>query len=358
MLAFCFSLCYNTHGTHVPGNPLRFSGTQTPDTGNRGCGILHRSGSLLRNEAETARDNSGGMDRGGEGMENDSFKYSYKTTLRENLGLTVYNCGYQKCTPGHSWGPAVRDHHIIHLVISGSGVFRTGGREYHLSSGDAFFCPPNQVLHYWADEADPWEYYWVGFNGTEAERMISLTCFSPEHPVEHFDNCEMMKSQLLEITRNFGSKPYQEARMVGELYLFLSGLMERADRPAAAGSSARYVEKAVQFIAGSYAHNINVEEIASHVGISRSHLYRVFVQHLGLSPNEYLIRFRINEACSLLRKRCFSIGEISYSVGFSDQLYFSRQFKKIKGVSPSKYLEKQSALPESTTPSGCGGVRQ
>ena len=112
-------------------------------------------------------------------------------------------------------------------------------------------------------------------------------------------------------------------------------------------------EKAVQFIQYNYSRSIDVADIASHVGVSRSHLYRVFMRHLGVSPNEYLIRFRINEACSLLRKKRFSIGEISYSVGFQDQLYFSRQFKKLKGVSPSKYLESlgspDSSIKEQTT---------
>ena len=68
--------------------------------------------------------------------------------------------------------------------------------------------------------------------------------------------------------------------------------------------------------------------------------YRIFVQHLALSPNEYLTQYRINQACVLLRSSPLSIGEIAGSVGFEDQLYFSRVFKKIKGVPPSHYARK------------------
>lgn len=286
-------------------------------------------------------------------METDAFKYSYKTKLRENLGLTVYNCGFQKCTPGYSWGPGYRDHFLIHYVVSGRGVYAMDGKQYEIQAGDAFYCTPNRSIHYWADMDDPWEYYWVGFNGTEAERLLNLTDFSPEHPVGHFGENGQMRQYILYIYKNIGVKPYQEARMIGGLYTFLSCLMEQADRDVAGGSSAQYVEKAVQFIQYNYSRSIDVADIASHVGVSRSHLYRVFMRHLGVSPNEYLIRFRINEACSLLRKKRFSIGEISYSVGFQDQLYFSRQFKKLKGVSPSKYLESlgspDSSIKEQTT---------
>lgn len=58
---------------------------------------------------------------------------------------------------------------------------------------------------------------------------------------------------------------------------------------------------------------------------------------MSMSPNEYLTRFRIDEACVLLRSQGLSVSEAAFSSGFSDQLYFSRVFKRYKGVPPSKY---------------------
>ena len=68
------------------------------------------------------------------------------------------------------------------------------------------------------------------------------------------------------------------------------------------------------------------------VGVSRSHLYRVFMSNVGQSPIDYLTSYRISEACSLLKNSSLSIAEIAVSVGFFDQFYFSRVFKKVKGV--------------------------
>ncbi len=62
------------------------------------------------------------------------------------------------------------------------------------------------------------------------------------------------------------------------------------------------------------------------------------MQYVSMPPNEYLTRFRINKAAALLRSSNLSVGEAAYSTGFSDQLYFSRVFKKYKGVPPSKYV--------------------
>ena len=48
----------------------------------------------------------------------EAFKYSYKDTLKENLGLAVYNTGYQKCTGQYTWGPALRDHYLVCLLYT------------------------------------------------------------------------------------------------------------------------------------------------------------------------------------------------------------------------------------------------
>ena len=86
--------------------------------------------------------------------------------------------------------------------------------------------------------------------------------------------------------------------------------------------------------------------MAASAGISRSHLYRLFMDHISISPNEYLTRHRIQKAVALLETGRFSVGEVAYSTGFSDQLYFSRVFKKYQGVPPSQYLSKERTKKE------------
>ena len=99
-------------------------------------------------------------------------------------------------------------------------------------------------------------------------------------------------------------------------------------------SGYEYVKKSLQFIDYNYSRSIDVDDIAANVGISRSHLYRLFMKHISVPPNEYLTRYRIQKASLLLESSNLSVGEAAYSTGFSDQLYFSRVFKKYKGLSP------------------------
>ena len=53
---------------------------------------------------------------------NDQYKNSYKATAKELVSLSVYNVGYQLCDAGYQWGPGIRDHYLIHYVISGKGM--------------------------------------------------------------------------------------------------------------------------------------------------------------------------------------------------------------------------------------------
>ncbi|MEG0457844.1 MAG: AraC family transcriptional regulator [Oscillospiraceae bacterium] len=241
------------------------------------------------------------------------------------------------------YGPDVRDHFLIHYVVSGKGILSFSDKKYQIKSGDAFIVYPGQTAYYAADNSDPWVYYWVGFNGTETDRLLRLTDFSISSPIINFHPNDKLERDIFDIYKASGNTPSDEARMIGKLYLFLSRLIKTSEKTKnITYSNFDYIEKAVKFIMFNYSRNIDVCDIADYVGISRSHLYRLFIKHLNIPPNEYLSKFRINEACSLLRKSDLSIGEIAFSVGFSDQLYFSRVFKKQKGIAPSAYIRNLS----------------
>ena len=107
------------------------------------------------------------------------YKQSYKQNIIDNVNLAIFSSGLQSCPPKHSWGPGVRDHYLLHLIVSGKGQYVCNGKTYNVKAGEMFLIKPSQVVHYVADANDPWEYYWVGFNGTEAQRLIDITeeCF-------------------------------------------------------------------------------------------------------------------------------------------------------------------------------------
>lgn len=126
--------------------------------------------------------------------------------------------------------------------------------------------------------------------------------------------------------------------MTGELYSLLAVFMHYSDKEGQEKDMpSLYVEKAESYIETNYSYPITVEDIAHYVGVSRSHLFRSFQTYMQRSPKEYLTEYRIKQACHLLKETELSVSAIAYSVGFENNLYFSKAFKKQKGVSPSEY---------------------
>lgn len=269
-------------------------------------------------------------------MKKDAFRRSYKGESY-NLGLAVYSCGIQRCPPSHSWGPGIRDHYLIHYIVRGKGRFSTGGRTWQLRAGDAFLVRPKIIASYQADQEQPWEYNWVGFNGSDASHLLCQTGLLDMAPVFHCPPDNHFHELLTNITSVSGSSSSAEARMESGLLLFLANLMDTfGGQMPRSDVGYSYVQKAIQFIDRNYSSDIDIAHIAQSAGVSRSHLYRLFMTYINMPPNEYLTRYRINKAASFLREGGLTVGEAAYSAGFSDQLYFSRVFKKYMGIPPSQ----------------------
>lgn len=266
------------------------------------------------------------------------YKYSYKYPQRTMGALTVCNTGVQRCEGSYSWGPGVRDHYLIHYVISGRGQYQVGGRSFALSAGDIFLTCPDENIFYQADPGEPWEYCWVGFHGTEARLLLDQTDLSQASPVLRGVSPDAYK-QMMRIYESRGSLPHQAAFMTGALYQLLAALM-RDRRTSALRRGDDSVQQACEFIANNMAMPITVEDVAAHVGLSRSRLYRLFMAEVRMSPVQVITQVRIRQACALLRRGDLSVKAVAASVGFENQMYFSRRFREIMGCSPTEFAGK------------------
>lgn len=104
------------------------------------------------------------------------------------------------------------------------------------------------------------------------------------------------------------------------------------------------LEMIKSYIHQHYAESISISDIANYFGIKRRYLTSVFQRYIGTSPIEYLTAYRIRKAQELLCLTEKQILEISNSVGYIDNLYFSRVFKKKTGMSPTEYRKHQSHI--------------
>jgi AraC-like DNA-binding protein len=112
-------------------------------------------------------------------------------------------------------------------------------------------------------------------------------------------------------------------------------LLQGEDRLSQATSL--LVKQTIAYLQQNYAQHLTRQQMAKAVGVSEDYLGRIFLQELGLSPMEYLNRYRIKEAKVLLSHTCASVTDVANQVGFDDPAYFSRAFRKQVGVSPRAY---------------------
>ncbi len=104
------------------------------------------------------------------------------------------------------------------------------------------------------------------------------------------------------------------------------------------------VELAKEYMEEHYFENISLNGIAEKVRISPAYLSSLFSQQLGITFIDYLNEVRIDHACVYLKQNMFKTYEIAYKVGFRDEKYFSKVFRKVKGMSPSEYKKIDSSI--------------
>ncbi len=252
------------------------------------------------------------------------------------------NCGYEESDPGQGFGPAIKNHYVLHYVLSGCGVFGTNDRQYAVTRGEAFLICPDERAYYRADTDDPWSYLWVGFDGDKAEEYLrEMKLLGVKKPVFRIRNGFALKQIVTEMLKCNHSGLDNEFALQGLFCRFFSVVsVEVTGRGKKAEESGRqnyYIKKAITFIRDNYSNGINVSDVSEYVGLNRSYLFTLFQEHLGISPQKYLSNFRLERACELLQATNYSIEDISYSCGYRDPLVFSKAFKKLYGVSPLKY---------------------
>ncbi len=271
------------------------------------------------------------------------IQYISKSLPTKDLYLNQF--GFEQCSPGHYFGPAIRDYYLIHYITKGKGSFRVGEHLYELKRGQGFLICPDAVTFYQADKKDPWHYYWVGFNGEKAAQFLKEANLSEENPILSYRKDGFFEEQFEKMCKVKNVDKNGELMGLGYLYILLSALIEcntKQDSLKTSGNKQKeYVKQVLDFICTNYASKITVTEIASVIGLNRSYLSSIFKETTQLSIQEYIVHYRISKAKELLDKKELSIGDISRSVGYTDPLLFSKIFKKVNGVSPLNYRKQQ-----------------
>lgn len=229
--------------------------------------------------------------------------------------------GWQNCKPSHHYGPALRTHWLLHFVVKGKGYFRVGNQKYTLSEGNIFVIRPFEETYYEADHESPWEYIWIGFDKGDAVPMPNDDVLYVPWAVELFEDmkrCAAMKGGKTEF-------------LCAKIWQLISQISENTNDPVDS------IQTALHIIHSEYMLGVTVQEIADRLHMDRTYFFQLFKRRLGISPKQYLMNYRMEQAVKLLDSHGYDVSVTALSVGYTDVYTFSKAFKKHWGVSPSEY---------------------
>lgn len=266
--------------------------------------------------------------------------YCANKTLHHKLAIQLLFHGKEHCIAGHSWGPGLRDCYILHFIEGGTGIFYGENQNYRLTRGQGFLITPNTLVHYEADQNDPWQYSWIGFQGLQVKSILQAAGISEQNPIFQISDLVLIDELHENLIEAAKLKSY-DLMLQSIIYRVFSALVEenmQQVKPLESNkaSSTQYIQKAKEWIELNYSQKIVTSQIARHVGLNSSYLSRLFKMEYELSLKEYIMQYRINRAIELLKNEQLTISDVSRSVGYTDPFVFSKMFKKLTGKAPSE----------------------
>jgi AraC-like DNA-binding protein len=264
------------------------------------------------------------------------IKSEFFTQQNLSSALTLYFGGHEVCAPGHSFGPAFRQHYLIHYILNGKGKYYANNKCYELKQGEGFLIIPGESTFYQADQEEPWEYCWIGFDGYDAGLILKKCGLSKDNLIFQDQSNGTFRDQLLSLIYHYNDCSNNEFLLLGQLYLCFSSIYLQMNSGEKVTSES-YLKKALDYIYNNFTYDIRIRDIAKHVGIERTYLYKIFIQEYSIPPQQFLISFRLNNAVNLLENTQMNMTEISYSCGFQDPPTFFKHFKKQYHITPVQY---------------------
>lgn len=243
------------------------------------------------------------------------------------------------------------------IVTSGTGLHWVEGFEFQVAAGDVFLIQGEQQ-HFFKTLNDL-TLYNVMFQPDrlplpmkELKKIPGFTAVFVLEPAYrrkhnfgsrlHLDRSALARAQqiLHQMSRELELLDTGfEISLLGDLIqllVFLSRQYTKAPQTEQ-GQAILRIAEVIGALEKEFASPWKLSDLADLAGMSEGYLHRVFKEATGHSPIDYLIQLRMQRAMELLSGTTLPVTEIAFEVGFNDSNYFTRQFKKIVGISPSKY---------------------
>ena len=263
----------------------------------------------------------------------------------------VQTVGIRHCYPNFRFLNRISERYSLHYVLSGKAWI--GDRA--VGPGDVFFFDRNQIHNFSTDNREPCCYAWITFKGPGCSQLMLQAGFH-RNMIFKTENMAEIKEIFFEML--YREHPRQQIDLFFDSCLYqLLSYSTPSERntdpptPSRKSSAETHIEKALIYIKAHHKEqDFQIETIGPAIGLNDIYFRKLFRQQLGISPKQYLIKYRIEAAITLLHTSNHSITEIATMVGFHDYRHFLEIFRRHTGQTPGSLRVNGSKESPKTSP--------
>lgn len=257
--------------------------------------------------------------------------------------LNLWNVGWEVQTDtSYYWDGNKRakdnDSIIFQYTIAGSGVLEIGKERYTVGQHQAFIVSvPSDHRYYYPENAkEPWEFIYISLQGASVQDIWQRLIQKSGPIVSLPPNSPLIRSlySIYADTKADGLRDPYLAATQGYQFLIECFRAMAEERPQ---NEPYHYQRALAYIEAHYHEQICLDNIAEEVGVSRYTLTRLFKKQLHTTPISYVTDLRMRKACSLLLHTNRTIKQIAADVGYPDDNYFHKVFRRYTGSSATQF---------------------
>ncbi len=231
--------------------------------------------------------------------------------------------------------------YVIEYVLQGSGTVVTPHGTFHPKAGDSYLLRANEPHKYYSSSEDPWVKIWVNMQGTLIAPILDCYGFTHSTHLPGINTHDLIKT-IHDIARNDSFSNEAAMNRCAVVFLRLVQFLQQCMYTRQAEIQVpKNIARLKSYIDSHLDEALTLEKCSEITFLSVSQTIRSFRNAYGMPPYEYMNQQRIQTAKLLLRNSALSIQDIAFQLGFQDQNYFSKYFKKKCGQSPRKYRNYQ-----------------